>query len=63
MYERVCNFYFVSLFVGDWDLKTKAKEKTFVEKWLVCFEFISFKLYNSYLPSHWERSHEGRYRV
>ena len=39
------------------------KKKTFNKKWLVCFEFISVELFNSYLPSHRGRSHEGIYRV
>ena len=61
MYKRNCTFFSVFLFLDDSDLKTN--EKTFNKKWLVCFEFISVKLFTSYLPYYRGRSHEGRYRV
>ena len=59
--KEFANFYFCFLFVDDGDLKTKGK--TFNKKWLVCLDFISVKLLNSYLPSRRRRSHLGRYRV
>ena len=52
---------FIDNFTAAGDLKTKGK--IFNKKWLVCLEFISVKLFNSYLPSHRGRSHEGRYCV
>ena len=61
--EKTLKFLFlfsVFLFVDESDLKTN--EKTFNKKCLVCFEFISVKLFNLYLPNYRGRSHKGRYR-
>ena len=49
------------MLLDDGDLKTN--EETFNKKQLVCFEFISVKLFISYLLNNRGRSHEGRYRV
>ena len=52
--------FIVFLSVDDSDLKTN--EETFNEKRLVCFEFISVKIFNLYLPNYRVRNHGGRYR-
>ena len=46
--KEFCNFICVFLFVDDRDLKIK-KNKIYNEKWLVYFELVSFKIFNSFL--------------
>ena len=62
VYDKLLFFYLVLLFLDDRDLKTKEKETFLIKNGLWYFEFVSFKLFNSYLPIHHERSLEGKHR-
>ena len=61
MDKRVCILFVFSLFVDDRDVKTKVNIKQLKRMLSFNFEIVSFKLFNSYLPNHLERSHEEKY--